>query len=100
MNPTNNNNNNCLEDIRNKLLPYVNVRNKDNADHSAKFLYGKFLSYTSNKNFAGASLTKRYLKMGKARCKQFEDNRFKFYYSLADKSEAYSELKQNFINYK
>ena len=98
MNPTNNNN--CLEDIRNELLPYVNTRNKDNADYSAEFLYGKFLNYTNDKNYAAASLTKRYLKSGKVKCRQFKDNKFKFYYSIANKSEHYNELRRNFMNCK
>ena len=99
MNPIKNNND-CLKEIRNELIPYVNTRNKENAEHSAKFLYGKFLSYTSNKNYAGASLTKKYLRTCKARCRQFKDNKFKLYYSMANKSKSYKKLKRDFINAK
>ena len=94
----NRNKNNSLENYRNEIIPYVNTRNKDNADYSAEFLYGKFLNYLSNKDYAGASLTKKYLRNGKFKCRRLKNNKFKLYHSRANKNKTYKRLKRDFID--
>ena len=98
MNPNKRNNNNCLESYRNKILPYVNTKSKDNASYSAKFLYGKFLSFVDDDDYAGASLTKKYLSTGKYKCRDMKDNKFKFYYNKANRTKAYKRLRRQFLN--
>ena len=61
--------------IKLHILPYVNTKSKDNASYSAKFLYGKFLSFVDDDDYAGASLTKKYLRTGKYKCRDMKDNK-------------------------
>ena len=81
-----------------ELTPYYLAKNEESCDLSATHLYGKFLNYIDEDDYVGASLAKRFLKIGDSSCGEcgYENNKFKTYYYNADKSEKFKELKKDF----
>ena len=86
-----------LKEYRNEILTLWNVKTPERADMSAYLIYGKFLNFVEQKDFAGAKLTKQFLRMGKVSCRTWKDNGFKKYYSFASNNEDYLTLKKKFF---
>ena len=81
-----------------ELTPYYLAKNEESCDLSATHLYGKFLNYIDEDDYVGASLAKRFLKKGDSSCggHGYKNNKFKIYYSNANKSQRFKELKKEF----
>lgn len=88
-----------LKEYRNDILALWNVKTPERANVSAYLIYGKFLNFLEQEDFAGAKLAKQFLRMGKVSCRCWKDDGFKKYYSLASSDEDYLALKKEFFKH-
>jgi hypothetical protein len=88
------------EQYRLELNAYAAFNDEENCDLCADHFYGKFLNYINNKDYVGASLTKKFLMRGDWHCSQngHRNNKFISFYNQALENEDFKKIKSDFFH--
>jgi len=84
---------NASSKYKRELVPYFNCKGENRSHLSAKHIYGKFLTYTEEKDFIGADLAKGLLKRGSD-----QSDKFNSYYEDARTNNNFLSLEDSFYN--
>lgn len=64
-----------IEPYKSEILPHWRFATPDVAKHSAKTIYGIFLTYKKNKDFVGMDMARKFLQMGFTRARRYANHK-------------------------